>query len=384
MLSVDARRSRGFDRGAYCAPVCLDAILRLPGQLEHVGLEMATELIPSTHLEHLLESLYPFYSSDDMDLLFKKARSDSLASKLEVLDAIDRYKKGTSEHLSSIWCFRGSRSVLLWDLPFLRGATVEQALDYRVGGQHRLFDDWESNKVDGRRLKPGQWVTVKQSDRSKGKDRVYQVRMTKASFDARVRLVKPLGFTFEDQRQSTDRTTDVELHIDFSKKYRIAEVYAYQTDAQTALVTFIEWCTGQQMPTARTARSGYRRDHMTSIGFTERQIDSLAVRLSLENTSAKARPKHGQAGEVQLWGDFSGPRRQALDSSVLATHSIDKSPKSLLWYNMTHVHPDGYREHTELEFMFKAAHPRITFRQKASRLCMSHVVSELCHEIGVV
>jgi hypothetical protein len=330
--------------------------------LVHIGASMSLDLIPPEHLKFLLKKLAaPRIPEAQLSTLMAYASGD-LSAREHVLKRLDQYSPGTSNYLSYIWCFRGKKAVQIWELPFLRGYSARQALDL----QHRRMQ-----------LTSTTWHDI--AGGALGQDRLTHVFATDGEILGRVRLIRNTSSQYEGERKVLPHSYDVDLRVSFAATFRIAEVYATYEDARDALLIFLRWLTGAEVPRNKSLA---QQKFIIPLTFNEHQIKALAARIGLKSASLRGREPRGKVGAIQMWGHMDGEHLEQLDPSVDIVERQEQTENAERWYNLVFRHHDGYDEKTRLEFVFSKTQPRIVFGTKASRSAIDYLITQFCAELG--
>jgi hypothetical protein len=268
--------------------------------------------------------------------------------------------------LQSVWSFATRHAVHLWTSRTLKkydlGKLSPQELKKTYGGK----------VVDG--------VLVFPPGDEEVDVRVHRVRVTdQHGLDVEVRIVRRFAVPFEDEERIVERTLDVPIMVDLNRGERLVEVYAGYNEARKALVTFMEWLTGEEIP----KRSGTKQKvYFEPLGFDEHNVRALAKRLKLKHpVSLRGPPPKIKAYGVQLWGGPEGSV-DSLDFNDETIKLQDEQANKERWLPYPFAHDDGYKETTVVAFNFATKQPRVSFRLRTSRPAITHVLSELCKQVG--
>jgi len=347
--------------------------------------------VRSDHLVWLLSKI-PL-SESERKQLEAGVLSNKLLARKAALEAIEQHIPGTTARLAKLWTAYSRQALFLWKLPALDQFETADALHQAIAGavERKTGGDFHAEQLTD------QWVrleepragdqlnVVDEDEEAEGEPsgapppRVVSVRAGTGTIDATVRLTKHLHIIYEDVEQAVAVTQDVGLSMDVDRKGRLTKVFGAQLASRKAVRAFLEWLTGEPLPSRNPALSR----HMEALRFTEEQVKALADRLDLDFVGMSGADARDVVGKVSFEGKLEGFRLAPLDVNDDRIKSQEDMPQELRVYNWDYEHPeDGFVEHGRVAFMMDARQSHLSFLVRTSQAAMADVVRELCADVS--
>jgi len=327
-------------------------------------------IIPAEHLIHLVSGIkLPAKAKNE---LIELCHHRDLAARQSVLAELEKHEPDVRDRLLLLWASAGRHAMHMWTLPCLDGKSAQDVL-----AKSGLSPAQRKRVLDGEEVK----IPVPNAELAE--DQVVRISLGADKILARVRLRHDVSLRRDDDVIREQTTHDVTATIDFSAQNRLVSVFAGYGDSRNALFTFLEWLMGQ--PVSRRKNASQEK-MLRAVSFTEAQVHAFCEREGLElikidgpdpksvNEGQEARAKLVRKGDTRrLPMVFSDERNAA----QLNESNYRRS------YNLDFLHPDGFKEQSEVDFYFESKQPHVIFLKRTTGAAVAYVVKLIRQGAGV-